>query len=1101
MSKSLLRTVQNRLLPPDLDERADRAARILHTTLLTAIGASILAAILYLANRETVTGYWLLGSGLAFIVALWTTRHARPQTTSVLFLMAMLVAVNGMLWSNGGIHTIALMLYPITIVIASSLLSRRLFALLVALTVLSSALIGLAEIKGMISPTTLTTSYIDLASTSVILLLTATSMRRLMLSLTESLTRAEQSERALAEINRRLTEEIADHTSTEEQTRRRAAQLEALQQMSRDLTILQDLNTLLNQIVRRAISLLGRPQGGIALYRPERNCLEWAVDAEGNLADIGFEVRCGEGLVGRVWAARQPLIVNDYQNWPHKLEERADLQASIVGVPIMWGDEFLGVLAVADTSLRPFDARDAALLSQFAFHAAVGIKNAHLYEQAQNEIAERQQAEAQLRHSQEQLRAILDGLNDGVFIQDLQTGEVVDVNAGLCKMYGCTPDRIRQQNFQSLSSGVEPYTPQQAEAWIAKTIAQGPQSFEWHTRDKTGHAFWVQVHMKQVSIGQQQRLLVIIRDITRQREIEQEQQRLMEALAHRNRQLQTAAQVSQSASSMLDPDRLIEQSVNLIKQQFDLYYVGLFLVDEQNQYAVLRAGTGEAGRQMLAQGHRLVVGGDSMIGQCVALGQARIAQDVGQEALRFANPLLPETRSELALPLKTHHRCIGALTVQSCQEAAFSQDDIAVLQTMANQLAIAIENARFFRQLDQQLETLRQLNAEISRLQHLLQNITDSMPSALITLDPHGRVLSWNPAAEALTGYTANQVQGRSLWRTCPEMARYRELFKQVLEQASVVQRHREQLTTESGAAYYEVSAFPLSSNEMEGVVLRIDDVTRRVQLEEMMLQSAKMASIGGLAAGMAHEINNPLGAMMQSAQMLQIALDTTRPRTRERLAQHGIDPDRLEQYLHDRHLTDYLVGMREAGARAAKIVTDLLSFSRKSTADIAPNNLNILVRRTLDLAATDYDLKKKYDFRTIRVTLHLAPDLPPLLCDGQQIQQVILNLVRNAAQAMTTHRLQNPDAPPPHLTLRTSRRGNWVRLEVQDNGPGIPEAVRRRLFEPFFTTKSIGEGSGLGLWLCWSIVVERHHGKIWAEPSSEGARFILELPVTPPAT
>ncbi len=387
---------------------------------------------------------------------------------------------------------------------------------------------------------------------------------------------------------------------------------------------------------------------------------------------------------------------------------------------------------------------------------------------------------------------------------------------------------------------------------------------------------------------------------------------------------------------------------------------------------------------------------------------------------------------------------------------------------------------------------------KILRLQHLLQNITDSMPSALIALDLEGRVLTWNPTAQTLTGQTAGQVQGQPLWQVCPELTRYQDLFDQVVREGQVTQRHREQLTTESSTVYHDVSIFPLQANDIEGVVLRIDDVTRRVQLEEMMLQSAKMASLGGLAAGVAHEINNPLGAVMQSAQVLRLALDTQRPHTRERLEHLGIDPDRLEIYLHERKVVDYLEGIRTTGARAAKIVTDLLGFSRKTTSHAAPHDMNALVEQTLELAAIDYDLKKKYDFRDIQIVRELAPHLPPLICDSQQIQQVLLNLVRNAAQAMAgkTGRADTDSAYRPRLTLRTRHQDEWIRLEIEDNGSGIPDYIRGRLFEPFFTAKQVGEGTGLGLWLCWSIVVERHKGRIWAEPGAEGgARFVVELP------
>lgn len=169
---------------------------------------------------------------------------------------------------------------------------------------------------------------------------------------------------------------------------------------------------------------------------------------------------------------------------------------------------------------------------------------------------------------------------------------------------------------------------------------------------------------------------------------------LEQRVADRTRNLHAAAEVSRATTSVLDPDELLRQTVDLVRERFDLYYVGLFLLDEEGSFAVLRAGTGEAGQQMLANGHKLEVGGGSMIGQCAARREARIALDVGEEAVWFNNPFLPHTRSEMALPLVARGRVMGAMTVQDTKEAAFDEADIAVMQTMADQVAVAIDNAR-----------------------------------------------------------------------------------------------------------------------------------------------------------------------------------------------------------------------------------------------------------------------------------------------------------------------------------------------------------------------------------------------------------------------
>ncbi len=212
---------------------------------------------------------------------------------------------------------------------------------------------------------------------------------------------------------------------------------------------------------------------------------------------------------------------------------------------------------------------------------------------------------------------------------------------------------------------------------------------------------------------------------------------LVQQLEARGIQLMTAAEVSQAASGMLDLNELIQQMVELVRERFDLYYAGLFLVI--GEWAVLQAGTGDAGRQMLAEGHKLKIGGDSMIGQCVGNHQACIALDVGKEAVRFENPLLPETRSEMALPLISRGDAVGALTVQSSQEAAFEAGDIAAFQTMADQLANAIANARLYEQAQQAYaeveQQVRERTAELEREQEesarLQQEVIEAQQRAI----------------------------------------------------------------------------------------------------------------------------------------------------------------------------------------------------------------------------------------------------------------------------------------------------------------------------------------------------------------------------------
>ena len=182
----------------------------------------------------------------------------------------------------------------------------------------------------------------------------------------------------------------------------------------------------------------------------------------------------------------------------------------------------------------------------------------------------------------------------------------------------------------------------------------------------------------------------------------------------RSSYLQAASEVGRAAASILDTNRLTSQVVEVIRSRFELYYVGLFLVDAANEYAVLQAGTGEAGKAMLARNHRIRVG-EGMIGWSVQNKQPRVALEAGEDAVRLVSDLLPLTRSEAALPLISRGNVLGALTVQSEQPGIFTDMTIAVLQTMADQVALALDNARLFSEADDALATMRRSYGELSR--------------------------------------------------------------------------------------------------------------------------------------------------------------------------------------------------------------------------------------------------------------------------------------------------------------------------------------------------------------------------------------------------
>ncbi|MCP4119203.1 MAG: PAS domain S-box protein [Desulfobacteraceae bacterium] len=300
------------------------------------------------------------------------------------------------------------------------------------------------------------------------------------------------------------------------------------------------------------------------------------------------------------------------------------------------------------------------------------------------------------------------------------------------------------------------------------------------------------------------------------------------------------------------------------------------------------------------------------------------------------------------------------------------------------------------------------------------------------------------------------------------------------------------------GLRRLEITEAPIL--DPEGRVTAVEgiahDVTDKMRMEEMMIQSEKMLSVGGLAAGMAHEINNPLAGMMQTAWVMANRLDAQMhlPASIKAAQEAGTSVEAIRNFMEARGILRMITNIIESGRRVAEIVDNMLSFARKSDASLAPHDMADLLDKTLELATTDYDLKKHYDFKKIEIRKEYEDNLPPVPCEGAKIQQVLLNILRNGAQAM-----QESGALPHLFIVRAyvKPERKMMCLEIKDNGPGMTEATRKRVFEPFYTTKTVGQGTGLGLSVSYFIITENHGGEMTVESRpGAGTKFIIHLPL-----
>lgn len=393
----------------------------------------------------------------------------------------------------------------------------------------------------------------------------------------------------------------------------------------------------------------------------------------------------------------------------------------------------------------------------------------------------------------------------------------------------------------------------------------------------------------------------------------------------------------------------------------------------------------------------------------------------------------------------------------------------------------------------QDITGLKHAQEQAREARGYLHSVIDSMPSAIFCVDEVGKVTLWNQQALEMP-LCDGPLLGRKMSALLKGFPSIDGMLDTVLQARQPVVRKALQHECQGRIRFWDVLMYPFASNGIKGSVVRLEDVTDRVYMEEAMIQSEKMLSLGGLAAGMAHEINNPLGGIIQGAQNVERRLAPDLSANIEIAGKCGLDLQALAVYMEKRKIPVLLEGVKTSGGRAARIVSSMLDFSRKNESRMAPVDLAACIDETISLARSDYDLKKHYDFKKIGIEKDLPPDLPFIRCAKTEIQQVLLNLLTNSAHAMV--QCQEADFFP-NIRICARKGMGEIVIEVEDNGPGIDPQLRKRIFEPFFTTKAPGEGTGLGLSVSYFIITRNHKGALTVDSApGRGSRFTISLPV-----
>jgi len=433
----------------------------------------------------------------------------------------------------------------------------------------------------------------------------------------------------------------------------------------------------------------------------------------------------------------------------------------------------------------------------------------------------------------------------------------------------------------------------------------------------------------------------------------------------------------------------------------------------------------------------------------------------------------------MGVPLIQREKPFGVIAIfDNNNPDAFDQKDMDILITVSHQIALAIERNQSF--------------DELNMVKNYMTNIINSMPSILVGVDKHQRVTQWNLMAELETGLKEIEAKQKDLIDVFPRLSAYHERIQNSILSRKIKTCLKQEYLSGQEKRFEDIIIYPLTSNGVEGCVIRIDDITEQVCMEDMVLQSEKMMSIGGFAAGMAHEIKNPLAGMMQHAQVVYNRITKDIPANNTAAKEAGISMAEIRTYMEKRKITDSLKTINETGSRATGIIKNILGFARKSEPVLIPQNLSTIMKETIELAQKDYNLNNNYRFDSIRI-LEQFEDIPDIPCDKGKLQQVLFNILKNGAQAMSDIEYKNYT---PQFILRLSAEDKMACLEIENNGPNISEETQKKLFEPFYTTKSGSTGTGLGLSISYFIIVTDHKGEM-AVKSAPGKTtcFSIKLP------
>ena len=876
--------------------------------------------------------------------------------------------------------------------------------------------------------------------------------------------------------------DISERRKTEKEIQQRSAQLEALREVGLALTAQLDLGTLLNAIVQRAIELLGAGAGGLILFQPDRDVLEWAVS-------IGFDpdprqatLQRGEGLAGKVWDTGEFVIVDDYQRWEGHSTIWQDIPFSVVGVPICWGDEFLGVLEVIAELPHTFSLPDAQLLSLLATQAAIAIRNARLFEEAHgqaerlaivNRVARAVGAVLDPDDLMETVyREVTSTLQADAFFIALYDEEANDLDFRVQVDEGIREPPIREAvgtGWTSLvidakkpllirDSSRERDRLPSPEIWGTMKTPAAWLGVPMQISEKVVGVICVQSYHPYAYSEEDQLLLSTIAD---QVAVAVENARLFQAEREQRELAEALEQVAAAVNSTLEPDEVTDRILEQVERVVTGDVVSIVLIEGEIARMVRwRAHRGTLTEQQ-GLGLDLPIAAYPNLAKMMQTGKPLVIPDTATDPDWMHESGWEWIGSYVGAPIKLSDTTAGFLAVYGARPGQFGPADAQRLEAFASHVATAIENARLHQavldhadQLEQRVqERTAQLVAQYARLEAILHSTTDG----IVVTDVTGEIVQANSVAYAWLTQSLSLEDRTQMQKAVQELAiRAEERPERMLGLTD--------LDLELKAApildYAEQEPLHIAQGE-PAAVIAIHDVSQLKALGEMKTLFIANAS---------DELSQPVSTIQSYAYLVQ----TTPP-----------DEGQKRRV--------YLDALMRETSRLAQLVEDIRQISRIYAGRLQitdrPISLNELVTVT---TVSHRGLALK---RGLALEQSLAEPDSVASVDPEQMMHVLNHLVEDAIR-------YTPEGG--RVTVSTeaaeAEGQTWATVAISDTGPGIPEQDLSRVFERFFReeeprSQRIRE-TGIRLMTAKEIV-KLHAGYVTAESRvGEGTTFTIWLPL-----